>query len=62
MMLRFMDTARTFGIKSIEPWIIHRNDTMQVGQEVTLDFIGNCRTARLKKATDPFVPTYYQDA
>jgi hypothetical protein len=56
------DTAQTFGIKNIEPWIIQANDTMQVGQEVGDQLIRNCRSARLKKAANPFVPTYYQDA
>ena len=56
------DTTKTFGIKNIEPWIIQASDTMQVGQEVGDQFIKNCRSARLKKAANPFVPTYYQDA
>ena len=56
------ETSQTFVIKALEPWTILLNDTMQVGQEVSDQFIASCRHARRKKAADPFVPTYYQDA
>ena len=54
------ETALTFGINNIKPWIIQAKDTMQIGQEVSADFVASCRAARLKKAANPFVPTYYK--
>ncbi len=56
------ETARTFGIKTIAPWIIQANNKMQITEEVGGTFIQSCHTARIKKHTHPFSPRYYQEA
>ena len=56
------ETARTFRIKNIEPWIIQANDKMQITPEVGGSFIQSCHTVRIKKHTHPLFPRYYQDA
>jgi hypothetical protein len=52
------ETARTFGIKTIAPWIIQANNKVQITEEVGGTFIQSCHTARIKKHTHPF----YQEA